>query len=128
MGTAIERFVRFHKHLQLTEMYGGRNLLEERLEVSNGYITKTLARKSAMGSDLLERIMRLFPQLNIVWLLTGDGDMILEGENPAAITRDYRDTIIQKQKEDIVNLYAEIGKLNMQLKSLQGDDLAQKVG
>ena len=128
MGTAIERFVRFHKHLQLTEMYGGRNLLEERLEVSNGYITKTLARKSAMGSDLLERIMRLFPQLNIVWLLTGDGDMILEGENPAAITRDYRDTIIQKQKEDIINLYAEIGKLNMQLKSLQGDDLAQKVG
>ena len=128
METAIERFVRFHKHLQLTEAYPGRAILEERLEVSKGYITKTFAKKSAMGSDLLERIMRLFPQLNIVWLLTGDGDMILEGENPAAITRDYRDTIIQKQKEDITNLYAEIGKLNMQLKSLQGDDLAQKVG
>ena len=128
METAIERFVRFHKHLQLTEAYPGRAILEERLEVSKGYITKTFAKKSAMGSDLLERIMRLFPQLNIVWLLTGDGDMILQGENPAAITRDYRDTIIQKQKEDITNLYAEIGKLNMQLKSLQGDDLAQKVG
>ena len=82
MGTAIERFVRFHKHLQLTEMYAGRNVLEEKLEVSTGYITKTLARKSAMGSDLLERIMRLFPQLNIVWLLTGEGPMFDPQDQP----------------------------------------------
>lgn len=128
MDTAIERFVRFHKHLQLTEMYVGRNALEERLEVSKGYITKTFSKKSAMGSDLLERIMRLFPQLNIVWLLTGDGDMILEGENPNAITRDYRDTIILKLKEDLKEAYAEIGELRMKLKSTEENDSIQKVG
>ena len=128
MSTAIERFVRFHKHLQLTEMYVGRNALEERLEVSKGYITKALTKKSAMGSDLLERIMKLFPQLNIVWLLTGEGDMILEGENPAAITRDYRDTIILKLKDDLKEAYAEIGELRMKLKSAQEDGLVQNVG
>lgn len=128
MSTAIERFVRFHKHLQLTEMYPGRNALEERLGVSGGYITKAFSKKSAMGSDLLERIMRLFPQLNIVWLLTGDGDMILEGENPAAITRDYRDTIILKLTKDLKEAYAEIGELRMKLKSAEEDDLVQNVG
>ena len=83
MSTAIERFVRFHKHLQLTEMYPGRHALAEKIGVSSGYITKAFSKKSAMGSDLLERIMRLFPQLNIVWLLTGEGDMILEEDDYA---------------------------------------------
>lgn len=128
MGTAIERFVRFHKHLQLTEMYAGRNVLEEKLEVSTGYITKTLARKSAMGSDLLERIMRLFPQLNIVWLLTGEGDMILEEDDSKYQVKDYRDTIINKMKDDLRAAYAEIGELRMKLKSYEENDAAQKAG
>ncbi len=127
METAIERFVRFHKHLQLTEMYAGRNVLEERLGVSAGYITKTFARKSAMGSDLLERIMRLFPQLNIVWLLTGEGDMILEEDDSKYNVKDYRDTIINKLKNDLRDAYAEIGELRMKLKSTE-DDSIQKVG
>lgn len=128
METAIERFVRFHKHLQLTEMYAGRNVLEERLGVSAGYITKTFARKSAMGSDLLERIMRLFPQLNIVWLLTGEGDMILEEDDSKYNVKDYRDTIINKLKNDLRDAYAEIGELRMKLKSTEENDSIQNVG
>lgn len=128
MSTAIERFVRFHKHLQLTEAYQGRAFLEERLEVSKGYITKTFSKKSAMGSDLLERIMRLFPQLNIVWLLTGEGDMILEENDSKYQVKDYRDTIINKMKDDLRNAYAEIGELRMKLKSYEGNDATQKVG
>lgn len=128
MSTAIERFVRFHKHLQLTEMYPGRNALEDKLEVSKGYITKTLTKKSAMGSDLLERIMRLFPQLNIVWLLTGEGDMILEEDDSKYQVKDYRDTIINKMKDDLRDAYAEIGELRMKLKSYEENGAAQKVG
>ena len=128
MSTAIERFVRFHKHLQLTEMYPGRNALEDNLEVSKGYITKAMTKKSAMGSDLLERIMRLFPQLNIVWLLTGEGDMILEEDDSKYQVKDYRDTIINKMKDDLRDAYAEIGELRMKLKSYEENGAAQKVG
>ena len=128
MSTAIERFVRFHKHLQLTEMYPGRNALEDKLEVSKGYITKAMTKKSAMGSDLLERIMRLFPQLNIVWLLTGEGDMILEEDDSKYQVKDYRDTIINKLKDDLRDAYAEIGELRMKLKSYEENDAAQKAG
>ena len=128
MSTAIEWFVRFHKPLQLTEAYQGRAFLEERLEVSKGYITKTFSKKSAMGSDLFERIMRLFPQLNIVWLLTGEGDMILEEDDSKYQVKDYRDTIINKMKDDLRDAYAEIGELRMKLKSYEENDAAQKVG
>lgn len=128
MSTAIERFVMFHKHLQLTEMYPGRNALENKLEVSSGYITKAMTKKSAMGSDLLERIIRLFPQLNIVWLLTGEGDMILEEDDSKYQVKDYRDTIINKMKDDLRDAYAEIGELRMKLKSYEENDAAQKVG
>lgn len=128
MSTAIERFVRFHKHLQLTEMYPGRNALEEKLGVSNGYITKAFSKKSAMGSDLLERIMKLFPQLNIVWLLTGDGDMILSDGNDMAITKDYRDSIIVKLQNELREAYMEIGELRMKLKAAEEHKSSQKIG
>lgn len=128
MSTAIERFVRFHKHLQLTEMYPGRNALEEKLGVSNGYITKAFSKKSAMGSDLLERIMKLFPQLNIVWLLTGDGDMILTEGNDMAVTKDYRDSIIIKLQNELREAYMEIGELRMKLKAAEEHKSDQKIG
>lgn len=128
MSTAIERFVRFHKHLQLTEMYPGRNALEEKLGVSNGYITKAFSKKSAMGSDLLERIMKLFPQLNIVWLLTGDGDMILTEGDDMAVTKDYRDSIIIKLQNELREAYMEIGELRMKLKAAEEHKSNQKIG
>ena len=128
MSTAIERFVRFHKHLQLTEMYPGRNALEEKLGVSNGYITKAFSKKSAMGSDLLERIMKLVPQLNSVWLLTGDGDMILTEGNDMAVTKDYRDSIIIKLQNELREAYMEIGELRMKLKAAEEHKSDQKIG
>jgi hypothetical protein len=81
-----------------------------------------------MGSDLLERIMRLFPQLNIVWLLTGEGDMILEEDDSKYNVKDYRDTIINKLKADLRDAYAEIGELRMKLKSSEDNGLTQNVG
>lgn len=126
MDTAIERFVRFHKHLQLTEMYPGRNVLEERLGVSNGYITKTFSKKSSMGSDLLERIIKLFPQLNIMWLLTGEGDMILE-EDSIQTDFDANEEIIRLHRE-LEDAYREIGRLNMELKAVKEHNFKQKRG
>lgn len=133
MSTAIERFVEFHKYLQLTEMYPGRNVLEERLGVSNGYITKTFSKKSAMGSDLLERIIKLFSQLNIMWLLTGEGDMILE-EDSILTDSDANDEIIKLHREledayiQLNAAHAEIGRLSMELKSAQQHNLSKKIG
>lgn len=128
MNTAIERFVRFHKHLQLEEGFPGRNALEEMIGVSSGYITKAFSKKSAMGSDLLERIIKLFPQLNIIWLLTGEGDMILSEDNEMAIVKDYRDTMILKLQNELREAYMEIGELRMKLKAAEEHKSSQKIG
>jgi hypothetical protein len=50
---------------------------EATLEFSNGSIGKALAEKRAIGSDRLETIVSKFPQLNLTWLLTGKGEMLV---------------------------------------------------
>ncbi|HVZ24751.1 MAG TPA: hypothetical protein VG842_01785 [Sediminibacterium sp.] len=43
--------------------------------VSNGYLSKQLKGKGAVGSDILEKIKQGYPDLSIVWLVTGKGSM-----------------------------------------------------
>ena len=33
---------------------------------------------ASIGSDVIENILRTYPQLDVVWLLTGEGNMIKE--------------------------------------------------
>ena len=45
--------------------------------VSNGYLGKQLRGKGAVGSDILERIKESYPELSLVWLVSGRGKMLL---------------------------------------------------
>ena len=49
---------------------------ERKCSLSKGYIRKL---KGSVGSDKIEDIIRAYPQLNRVWLLSGEGEML----NPA---------------------------------------------
>jgi hypothetical protein len=31
---------------------------------------------ASIGSDVIENILRVYPQLNVVWLITGEGAML----------------------------------------------------
>ncbi len=52
------------------------NKLAIKIDVSNSYFSKMVRNKASIGSDILEKIVRIFPDLNVEWLLTGDGEMI----------------------------------------------------
>ena len=39
--------------------------------------------KGNIGTEMLGRIVRAFPQLNLVWLCTGDGSMTVTAPAPA---------------------------------------------
>lgn len=70
----INRLVKFQQ--SVSEEYGGRNKFETLIGVSEGYLTKTLQKKnSSIGSDVIDRIVQKFPDLNLDWLVTGNGDM-----------------------------------------------------
>jgi hypothetical protein len=49
---------------------------ERTCNISNGYLSKFLNNGSSIGSKILLRIKSKFPNLNLVWLLTGEGNMI----------------------------------------------------
>lgn len=43
---------------------------------SNGYILRMEKNNASIGSDVIENIIKTYPQLDVVWLLTGEGTML----------------------------------------------------
>lgn len=50
---------------------------EKKCELSNGYIN---AMRKGFGDAKLEVVLRTFPDLNRIWLLTGEGEMLKSGQ------------------------------------------------
>lgn len=50
---------------------------ERRAGLSNGYLKNF---KGQLGADKLEGLLKAFPQLSRVWLLTGEGSMLKNGD------------------------------------------------
>jgi hypothetical protein len=45
--------------------------------VSNGYLGKQLKGRGSVGSDILEKIKENYPDLSLIWLVTGKGSMLV---------------------------------------------------
>ena len=60
---------------------------EREAGMSNAAFGKALKNNGAIGTDKLENILSAYPDINPVWLLTGNGNMLTSG-NPAATTPD----------------------------------------
>ena len=70
MGQSVkERLVLYLKHKRI-----GQNKFEAMAGISNGYINNL---KNCPSENLLKKILLTAPDLNRVWLLTGEGDMII---------------------------------------------------
>jgi hypothetical protein len=49
---------------------------EKKIRLSNGYFSKQLRNKGSVGSDILIKIHDRYHELDILWVLTGEGQMI----------------------------------------------------
>lgn len=67
----IERISQFREHLGI-----GQTAFEVNVGVAKGYFSKV----KTLGSDKIIGIYEKYPQLNIEWLITGNGYMIREDE------------------------------------------------
>ena len=45
--------------------------------IANGYLKKQMKGKGSIGSKIVERITDKYKDLNITWLLTGNGHMVI---------------------------------------------------
>jgi hypothetical protein len=84
---------------------------EQKIELSNGYFSKQLKHLGSVGSDILIRIYQAYPELDILWVLTGEGQMLKE----EMLHNEHIDNSII---EDFTNKYTNENK---KLKKLEND-------
>lgn len=107
--------------------------VERELGLSNGYLGKMRARGASIGSEIIEKIVLYYPDINPEWLLTGAGQMIRNSEplvgseeKPVGPCQqcELREEIINEKNEVIGLLKDKIRMLNDQLKDT-GHDVRQ---
>lgn len=67
----IDRLYQYLEYKKLTPY-----AFEQACGISNGYLNKQLSGKGSMGSEILEKIYRHYTDLNLLWLITGEGRML----------------------------------------------------
>ncbi|AWH84394.1 peptidase S24 [Flavobacterium album] len=84
---------------------------ENSLGASRGSISKAVKDGKSIGSNMLEKILATYTDLNPAWLLTGHGEMLKEGEDGTSI-KTYRlktDTAVESQQIPLYDLEAVAG-------------------
>jgi len=84
---------------------------EQKIDLSNGYFSKQLKNLGSVGSDILIKIYLAYPELDILWVLTGEGQMLKQAEHES---QQIDDIIL----EDFTNKYTSENK---KLKKLEND-------
>ena len=84
---------------------------EQKIDLSNGYFSKQLKHLGSVGSDILIRIYQAYPELDILWVLTGEGQMLKEEML-------HNEQIDNSIIEDFTNKYTNENK---KLKKLEND-------
>lgn len=90
---------------------------EKEIGMSNGSFASQLKNDKTIGVDKLENILKKYSDINIEWLLTGNGDMIkldLVNEPPT----EYHGTL-PENSEEVIN-YKELAEARKEtIESLQ---------
>lgn len=84
---------------------------EKKIKLSNGYFSKQLKHLGSVGSDILIKIYLAYPELDILWILTGEGQMIKPETNLSQV-------VSSNLVEDFTNKYTSENK---RLKILEND-------
>lgn len=102
---------------------------EKEVGMSNGSFASQLKNDKTIGVDKLENILKKYPDINIEWLLTGNGDMIkwdLLNEDAAIYSKTPKDDsgqavnykeLAESRKETIESLKKVILYLEAQIET-----------
>lgn len=104
---------------------------ERSIGMANASFGKSLKKQGAIGTDKLENILSIYPDISPAWLLKGEGNMILTGEvsqptqEPAPTYLlnmvNEKDLTIREQAEEIGELRERIRQLEQRLGKIADD-------
>ena len=69
---------------------------------ANGYTLRMKKNRASIGSDVIENIVRTYPQLNVSWLITGEGEMLKSNTPIEPVEFDKLPIEKQKEIEEII--------------------------
>lgn len=84
---------------------------EKKIKLSNGYFSKQLRHLGSVGSDILIKIHFAYPELDILWILIGEGQMIMKESRASHVSQ-------SNVVEDISSRYSTENK---KMKLLEND-------
>lgn len=106
---------------------------ERKIGVTEGVISKSLARKTGLKAETLQKIAEIFPQITLEWLLLGEGEMLRtqrdgQPECSGSATEiellkeviHNKDVIIEEMREKQQLLYEKIDFLKAELARCDG--------
>ena len=86
----------------------------------NGYTLRMKKNNASIGSDVIEHITKVYPELNVAWLITGKGQMLKEEkevilnfpelpqEKQTEIERLIEQKIKERQQVELKHLLKEV--------------------
>ena len=86
----IDRLIKYLEHKKISAYS-----FERHCQVANGYLKKQQKGKGSIGSDILERINKNYPELNLLWLITGEEEMFY----PDIEARETKRLLLQEDKK-----------------------------
>lgn len=99
MLKTIDRLMQFIKYSGLSARQ-----FDLSIGASNGYTLRMSKNKASIGSDVIENILRTYPDLNVVWLLTGEGHMLKSQREEEILDFDHLSPEKQKEIEQIIEM------------------------
>lgn len=72
--------------------------LEEELKISRGYINRAAENNTGLGSDIVEKILLKFPDINAYWLITG---VYLSRNTDENLTEEPKSMDINKLQDEL---------------------------
>jgi hypothetical protein len=93
---------------------------EKKIGLSNGYFSKQLRNLGSVGSDILIKIDEYYSDLNILWVLNGQGQMISTNDDLSNTSQSMQvDEYLNKyevENKKIKNLELDVEKLQVVIK------------
>ncbi|OQD42430.1 hypothetical protein BUL40_09890 [Croceivirga radicis] len=116
MIKTIDRLMQFIEHAGLSARQ-----FDLSIGASNGYTLRMRKNHASIGSDVIENIVKTYPQLNLIWLITGEGEMLNPGieairvnklprEKELEIERIVTAKIKERQEKELKELLMEVNK------------------
>ncbi len=111
----LEEFIHF-KNLSLYAF-------ENSIQASRGSISKAIKHEKSIGTNVVENILKEYPELNPNWLFTGKGEMILKEVTETDNVLDGVDKInVIKHINDNLEEYKKIRSFHLLLESAKSED------